>query len=348
MSPVLGVDWSRADDVRKTVQPWVDDGRAPVLQLTVEHAFSPTLPPAFTHALDQAAARGDLVAHGVYGAPFGVPRDAMSHDWLRRTAAVLERWPARWLTDHVGCCRADGWNAAPLPLPLSLDLVDVTRAHLDWIQQTLQIPVGLENLALAVSDDDVLLRPDFLDAALRPIDGVLLLDVHNLWCQAVNSGIDAIELLERYPLDLVRQLHVAGGRWSTHAAGRFRRDTHDGAIPDEVLALLTEAVGRCENLEVVVVERLGGTLADPSELVDDLERVAATLSRPSVRSWRPPDRTPTWRLEPASVQHVVMSAARHGDRSRLEQAIPGWWTDDRAWDVAVEITRRWGRPVDRG
>jgi hypothetical protein len=343
MTPRLGVDWSRSPDILGALDG-LDATAPPVLQLTVEHAFSGRGEPRWFAGLDAAAARGDLVAHGVMGAPFLDVPDAMQRDWLRHTARVLDRWPARWITEHVGCCRAAGWQAAPLPIPLSRALVEQVGAWLDRVADVLQIPVGLENLALAASADEVQLQPDFLDAVLRPRGGVLLLDLHNLWCQAVNHGLEPVDLLERHPLDLVRQIHVAGGRWSETTAGRFRRDTHDGPVPEPVLRLLDAALARCVHVEVVVVERLGGTLEDPLGLVEDLSRTLARLQTDPI-PWHPAPRAPAWRPEPPQVQHAVMRAAREADRRALEAVAPGWWQDPRAWEVAVEITARWGRPI---
>ena len=212
MPPVAaGVVWPRRSDVRDAFAPLVADGTVAALQITVEHAFRGTLTPGYTDALDDAAARGALVGHAVHPSPFTWPRDAIAHDWMRRAKAVLARWPVRWLTDHVGCCRADGWHAAPLPLPASRALAQIGRDHLRWLADALQVPVGLENLALAVSADDVLAQPDLVDAIVRPVGGIVLLDLHNLWCQAVNYDLDPIGLLQRWPLDLVRARSTSRG-----------------------------------------------------------------------------------------------------------------------------------------
>ncbi|MEZ4318417.1 MAG: DUF692 family protein [Myxococcota bacterium] len=346
--PEVGIVWPRSGDVRNALQPLLDAGEVRALQLTVEHAFRGELGPGFTEPLDRAAAAGLLVGHAVYGSPYTTPRDRMTVDWLARTRRVLERWPVRWLTDHVGCCRVPGWNAAPVPLPGSRALVATVRAHLDWVGSELGVPVGLENLALAVSRDDVLLQPDLVDAMLRPSGGVLLLDLHNLWCQAVNFDLDPVALLERWPLDLVRQVHVAGGSWMDHPAGRFRRDTHDGAVPDAVFALVPEAVARCPALEVIVLERLRGTVEDPDDLRAEVHRLKdAVASVPEAR-----DRDPghevgpaAWRTEDPSVQDGLFAALRGNDRTAAERLAPGWWQDDRAWAVGRDILERWGHPV---
>jgi len=40
-------------------------------------------------------------------------------------------------------------------------------------------------------------QPAFLEQMLAPSDSFLLLDVHNLYCQAINYGLDPLALIER-------------------------------------------------------------------------------------------------------------------------------------------------------
>ena len=333
----LGVDWSRSPDLVDTWHPLLPQIDA--LQLTVEQAFAPEPDPRWSEALDRCRFR---VGHGVMGSPFTVPRDALFDRWLERVQQVLVRWPVRWFIEHVGCSRAAGWQAAPMPLPASRALARTVADHLDHLADRLQVPVGLENLALAASIEDVWVQPELLDAMLQPVDGVLLLDLHNLWCQAVNHRLDPVDLLERYPLDRVKQLHVAGGTWADHPGGRLRRDTHDGPVPTEVFALLPEAIGRCANLELVVLERIGGTAS--AELPAELDAVRALLDAPAV-PWTPREPTATWRTEPPDVQHTLYRALREDQRAAVEAIAPGWWTDARSWQAGVELLHRWGRAL---
>jgi uncharacterized protein len=77
------------------------------------------------------------------------------------------------------------------------------------------------------------------------------------------------ELIAAYPLERVRELHVSGGSWSEHPTGSgsmVRRDTHDGAVPQEVFAAIPGAIAKCKNLQAIILERLGGTLhSSPNE-----------------------------------------------------------------------------------
>jgi uncharacterized protein (UPF0276 family) len=340
---LAGAVWPRRDDVRAVVAPRWRDGTVGALQLTVDQVFAGELPADFVAVLDEASAAGRLVGHGVMASPYTWPRDGVAVGWLQRAKQVLARWPVRFLVDHVGCCRVGDWHAAPLPLPASSRLVGIVVDHLSWLRDELGVPVGLENLALAASPDDVLLQPELVEAMLEPVDGVLLLDLHNLYCSAVNMGFDPLALMERWPLHRVRQIHVAGGRMQDG----LRRDTHDGPVPEEVWELLPEAVARCEQLEVVVWERLRGQEVPAEALDAELLRLASTCAQPPTgrRPAALPPAPPWPQTDPVLAQQALFAAARSGDRALLQSAVPDWWTDDRTFATAVEVTARWGRAV---
>jgi uncharacterized protein (UPF0276 family) len=206
-----------------------------------------------------------LYGHGVHLSPTTARADDAAAHWFAAAATETTTRRYRHVTEHWGFSRAhDFARGAPLPLPASESVVACATRSLRALHHATRVPVGFENLALAFSDDDVDAQPAMLTRVLEAVDGLLLLDVHNLWCQAVNFERDPQALAARYPLARVRQLHVAGGSWSTSALdGRpFRRDTHDALVPDEVMELVSWLVPRCPALECVILERLPGTVPD--------------------------------------------------------------------------------------
>ena len=80
--------------------------------------------------------------------------------------------------------------------------------RLKQLADVAQVPVGLENLALALSQKDVLEQGQFLDALLEPVEGFIVLDVHNLYCQMHNFQLTAQEILQTYPLNRVKEIHI--------------------------------------------------------------------------------------------------------------------------------------------
>jgi 2-desacetyl-2-hydroxyethyl bacteriochlorophyllide A dehydrogenase len=188
----------------------------------------------------------------------------------------LARYRCAHLTEHLGLMTAGALvGGTPLPHPRSAAAIAVGRARLAELRAHARIPVGLENLALALSRRDVEEHPDFLEAILEP-DGILLLDLHNLLCQAESFGLDPHALLARYPLERVRELHVAGGSHFVPRSGApMRRDDHERDVPEACFDLLDDALGRCPSVSWVMLEHADGMLRTPA----DMEAFRATFHR---------------------------------------------------------------------
>ena len=169
------------------------------------------------------------------------------------------------VSEHYGFMGVDGADVgAPLPPPPLPEVVELGCRALSRLHERCGVPVGLENLAMALSPEDVTSQPSMIREVLERVDGYLVFDLHNVWCQAVNFGHDPVALLKRYPLERARVLHVSGGSWSSHGKTSLRRDTHDARVPEAVFQLVPEALERCPSAEVVILEQLGPTLADPA------------------------------------------------------------------------------------
>jgi uncharacterized protein (UPF0276 family) len=171
-----------------------------------------------------------------------------------------------------------------MPLPFTRAAVQVGRDRLRRLSDAAGVPVGLEMTAAALCPADALEQGAFLEEILAPGDGFLVFDVHNVWTQAHNLGLDVMALIDSYRLERVRELHVSGGRWlPTRIApdkGRVRLDSHDGPVPEAVLALIPSVLPRCPNLEVVILENRGFGIeseAEQERYRDDFRRIRAQV-----------------------------------------------------------------------
>jgi len=102
-----------------------------------------------------------------------------------------------------------------------------------------------------------------LEQLLEPVNGFIILDLHNLYCQLRNFDLAFDEMISLYPLERVREIHISGGSWdesATNPSRSVRRDTHDDAVPPDVFQLLEMTIPRCPHLKYVVLEQLGNGL----------------------------------------------------------------------------------------
>jgi hypothetical protein len=207
------------------------------------------------------------------------------------------------------------------------------------------------------------------------VNGFIILDLHNLYCQLRNFDLSFEQLIRLYPLDKVREIHVSGGSWedSLVAPGRMvRRDTHDDTVPSDVFHLLELAIPRCPHLKYVVLEQLGNALTTEesrSAYYRDFLRLELIVSRhnsgmpafepgfddssfqPSLSavSPSPPEDETLYRqqLELSSILETADSYAEARQRLQQSSLASSDWQIER-WEpymleTAINIARKWAQ-----
>jgi alcohol dehydrogenase/propanol-preferring alcohol dehydrogenase len=280
-----GLSLLPAEDLRRAIEPLLASGRVDAIEWSVDFGFGVELPPWVREVLDTYEKRGALYAHGVELSPMSADASPDQDAWLTELEVACRARRYRHLTEHYGFMTArDFVRGTPLPLPPSSAGLELAKARVRQLERTSGLPVGIENLAFAWSRDDALAQAVFVRRLLEESGAFLLLDVHNLLCQIENYALDPEELLELYPLERTREIHVAGGQLAfpaSDAARRpFRRDSHDEAVPDAAFALLRHVLPRCPALEVVILERSDRSVFGAEEAArhrEDFETIAAIV-----------------------------------------------------------------------
>jgi len=137
----------------------------------------------------------------------------------------------------------------------------------------------LENLAFSYCMEEVEQHGQFLKNILSEVNGFIILDLHNVYCQAKNFGVTWEDMLQTYPLGMVREIHISGGSWAdskVEKGRKIRRDTHDNAVPNEVFEYLEKVIPRVPNLKFVILEQLGTDLKTEQSRIQfraDFERM---------------------------------------------------------------------------
>jgi len=242
------------------------------------------IPLWFESLLHTFAEAGRLVGHGVYFSIFAGKWSAEQEKWLIDLEELAGKYPFDHVTEHFGFMTgADFHTGAPLSVPYTPTTLAIGQDRLRRIQQAAQCPVGLENLAFAYTPEEVWRQGDFLDRLLSPVNGFLILDLHNLYCQLHNFQLTFENLVQAYPLQRVREIHISGGSWETTTTSPdllIRRDTHDDRVPEEVFELLSKALPMLPNLKYVVLEQLGlglKTIEQQNQFRHDFNRMSQIL-----------------------------------------------------------------------
>jgi uncharacterized protein (UPF0276 family) len=208
-----------------------------------------------------------LIGHGVYFSLFSGRWLPEQQQWLHHLEKLSSTFRFDHISEHFGFMTGENFHyGAPLSVPFTKTTLAIGQDRLKRIFNACHCPVGLENLAFAYSLDEVRKQGAFLDQLVDPVNGFIILDLHNLYCQLHNFDIAFDDLITAYPLHRVREIHVSGGSWDDSPllpAKKIRRDTHDDAVPEEVFQLLAYAIERCENVKYVVLEQIGAALDTP-------------------------------------------------------------------------------------
>ena len=248
--------------------PLFDSEKVEAIEWSFDTLFAANRAPVwFVDLLNAYSYEGRLIGHGVFFSLFLGKWNLQQQDWLARLKTMTTEYTFDHITEHFGFMTGEDFHkGAPLSIPFTTSTLALGRDRLKRIQQACNCPVGLENLAFAYSLDEVKRHGDFLNQLLEPVNGFIILDLHNLYCQSQNFGIDNQTILSLYQLDRVREIHISGGSWTASKQNpekQIRRDTHDDSVPDDVFALLKQAIPHCPNLKYVVLEQLGVGLTTP-------------------------------------------------------------------------------------
>jgi uncharacterized protein (UPF0276 family) len=269
MTPRVGLSLMLEPDFLKAAMPLLESGDVEVLEWSFDTAWGSSKAEAYEALLNDYSEAGWLLGHGVSYSLLSADSKDLQNDWLAKCRSEFQKRNYRHLTEHFGWMSGgDFHRGAPLPMPLTEETLELGVRNLKRLTEITDRPIGLENLAFAFSEADVRTQGEFIKALVSSVSGFLILDLHNLYCQKENFGISLDELVRTYPLELVKELHLSGGSWSETSLPskvKIRRDTHDEAVPEEIIQFIPSVLALCPNVEAVIFERLGDTLLEEAK-----------------------------------------------------------------------------------
>ncbi len=195
---------------------------------------------AAMHALERARAAYPISLHGV-GLSLG-SADRLAGEHLARLKRLVDRVEPALVSEHL-CWGAIGgvhFNDL-LPLPHTREALALVADRVDRVQSTLGRRLLVENLSAYVEFRDAeMTETAFLAELARRTGCGLLLDLNNLYVNAVNFGFDPFERLAELDGATIGQIHLAGHT----AVDDCLVDTHGSVVCDPVWDLYAHACAR--------------------------------------------------------------------------------------------------------
>lgn len=195
---------------------------------------------ASMHALERARALYTVSLHGV-GLSLG-SADRLVERHLGKLEGLVDRIQPELVSEHLSWGRlgAEHFNDL-LPMPLTHDALALIADRVDHVQNRLGRSILIENISAYVAYRDCdMTEPAFLAALAHRTGCAILLDINNLYVNAVNFGFDPVAWIEELPPSVVSQMHLAGHTVTDDGLV----DTHGARVSEEVWMLYAEACKR--------------------------------------------------------------------------------------------------------
>ena len=225
-------------------------------------------------ALRTLAAQVSMVLHGTsLGLASTVPVKPKRLDCIAR---LIEATGAEGWSEHLAFVRGRdieiGHLAAP---PRSAASIEGTCRNIECATRIIGCAPLVENVATLVAPPASQLdEATWTRDIIRGSSADLLLDLHNLYANAINFADDPHSLMHRFPLDRVMAVHLGGGRWIAGPNGARRLlDDHLHDVPPAVFELLHELGRRAPQPLSVIIER-DGRFPPIARLLDQLDDAA--------------------------------------------------------------------------
>jgi len=190
------------------------------------------------HFLERIRSDYPLSLHGV-GLGMG-SSDPLDLEHVRKLARLIERYEPGLVSEHLCWSAAAGRHLNDLlPLPYTEEALDHVCGRIDALQHLLGRRVLIENVSSYLEfRHSTIPEWEFLAEVTRRSGCAILLDVNNVYVNAVNHGFDARAYVAAIPADAVQEIHLAG----FDASGPCLIDTHGTPVAPEVWSLYREAI----------------------------------------------------------------------------------------------------------
>jgi uncharacterized protein (UPF0276 family) len=159
-------------------------------------------------AFASLASRHAITCHGL-SLSLGGP-SPLDEAFVENVGAFLQRHAVVSYSEHLSYCSDDGHLYDLLPIPFTDAAVRHVSDRIRRVQDHLGRRIAIENVSYYAMPSRALDEVAFVNAVLEAADCDLLLDVNNVFVNAINHGYDARAFIDAMPTRRVTQYHIAG------------------------------------------------------------------------------------------------------------------------------------------
>ena len=203
--------------------------------------------------LEEAARQVPIVLHSI-GLSI-CSADIFDEEYGRNLIAWADRLKSPWVSEHLSFSRIGTGHetnaAVAVAVPYDEEVLELLVPRVKFFTDVLPCPFLLENNVyyFGYGDQDYS-EESFLNELCGRAKCGVLLDLHNLYTNALNHGFDAMDYVNGLDLSYVQEVHIAGGV----SMFGFHTDSHTGPVIEGVWRLLEQVVPRATQLRGITFE----------------------------------------------------------------------------------------------
>lgn len=178
--------------------------------------------------------------HGV-GMSLG-STDPLRLDYLTRLKKLAARIEPDWVSEHLSWISVNGHYLNDLiPLIYTEAVMDNVASRILQVQDFLGRQILIENPSPYLTfTESTMTEWEFVEGLVKKADCYLLLDVNNVYVNAINNGFDPLNYLDGIPASRVKEIHLAG----YEERENYLLDTHGYPVHPPVWELYQAALAR--------------------------------------------------------------------------------------------------------
>jgi hypothetical protein len=196
-------------------------------------------------ALEKLREDYPIFLHGV-GMSLG-GETPLNREHLQRFRKVAARYEPMVVSEHLAWSSHDTtYYNDLLPVPYTKPVLDRVVSHIHQFQDELGRKMLLENPSTYVAFEQCdMSETDFLHEIVKQTGCGLLLDVNNVYVSATNHSYSPEQYLKEFPLQHVREIHLAGHATEEDENGApLLIDAHDREVADAVWTIYQNVIAK--------------------------------------------------------------------------------------------------------
>lgn len=192
----------------------------------------------FDAELEEICDAFPVIPHGI---GLSIGSEKLDTDYLAQIKRVSDMTGSPYYSEHLAMTRGPGVDIGHLsPLWFTESVLARTIANVHQVQDVLGKPLVLENVTYPFDIPGATMpQTEFFTRLVTSTGCGVLLDLTNVYINAVNHNFDPVAFLKAMPTGQVVQTHLAGGFMS----GGMMIDSHSEIVDENSWSLFDELIG---------------------------------------------------------------------------------------------------------